>query len=307
MQFELTEALIDDILFSMEDQNGEFLFDTHNGAVINETEEGYEETEEEGRLISLPKWDSSEGYHLMEKFAATFKNAIVREKLTAALSRGKGVFRAFKDALGAYPEAEQLWFCFKEREMRREILDWYNGLREEWGLERIGGEPEETADLILEDFRFRVPQKGDTQAAAELHQRCLEELIESTGKKGLGQRAAFINDWVKGLEIKAITAPVLIVETGAGEFAGYAATELQKDILYITALEVKPEYRGLGIGETLLTKLLEGKEARGATHIAAELPLGTLAAADGFSRVLHRNFFVPFSTFYVLKNNPPFK
>jgi ribosomal protein S18 acetylase RimI-like enzyme len=305
MQFELSEALIDNILFSMEDQNGESLFDTHNGVVINETDEGYEEAEEAGRLISLPKWDSSEGYHLMEKFAATFKNTVIREKLSAALGRGKGVFRAFKDALSAYPEAEQLWFSFKEREMRREILDWYNVLREEWGLERIGGEPEETADLILEDFRFRIPQKEDSKAAEELHQRCLEELIESTGKKGLGQKAAFIGDWAKGLGVKAVTVPVLVVETGAGEFAGYAATELQKDTLYITALEVKPEYRGLGVGETLLTKLLEGEEARGAAHITAELPLGTLAAADGFSRVLHRNSFVPFSTFYVLKNDPP--
>ena len=31
--------------------------------------------------------------------------------------------------------------------MRREILEWYNALREEWGLERLGEEPEETEVL----------------------------------------------------------------------------------------------------------------------------------------------------------------
>lgn len=38
--------------------------------------------------------------------------------------------------------------------MKREVIRWYNALREEWGLELIGEEPEETDDLVQDDFRF---------------------------------------------------------------------------------------------------------------------------------------------------------
>ena len=98
MQFELTEALIDAILFSMEDQKDEFYLDCREGTVVGK-QDGGRELEEPGRFVRLPKWDSSEGFHLMERCAATFKNQVVREKLTAALDRGRGVFRAFKDVL----------------------------------------------------------------------------------------------------------------------------------------------------------------------------------------------------------------
>jgi hypothetical protein len=161
MQFELTEALIDDILFSMEDQEGEFYLDTLEGIVAGGLEGpdvfGEEDGggENDGRYIDLPEWDSASGFRLMERFAAGFRNPLVREELTSALGHGKGVFRAFKNTLSRYPETEKLWFAFKEREMKREIIMWYNGLREEWGLEKIGMEPEETGDLVLEDFRFR--------------------------------------------------------------------------------------------------------------------------------------------------------
>ncbi|MDR3284901.1 MAG: GNAT family N-acetyltransferase, partial [Treponema sp.] len=66
-----------------------------------------------------------------------------------------------------------------------------------------------------------------------------------------------------------------------------------------TALEVKAEYRGLGLGEMLLTRLLEAPPVKEATHVVVELP----AETGNFSRVLLRNSFVPFATSYVLKFN----
>ena len=124
MQFELTEALLDDILFSMEDQVGNFYIDCHEGVVVNwdDCRDEMEEDEEEDRFIGLPEWDSSSGFRLMERFAAAFRNPLIRNELCAALNRGKGVFRAFKNTLGQYPEAEKLWFSFKEREMKREVI-----------------------------------------------------------------------------------------------------------------------------------------------------------------------------------------
>ncbi|MDR0387112.1 MAG: GNAT family N-acetyltransferase [Treponema sp.] len=295
MQFELTEALINDILFSMEDQNGIFFLDTRDGIVIPEDDEEFDGdwNAEDGRIVSLPEWDSSEGFRLMERFAAGFKNTVIRNRLTAALDRGRGVFRAFKDVMAEYPEAEQLWFAFKDREMRRVIMDWYNGLREEWGLERIGTEPEETGDLVLEDFCFRDAVPEDAAAAGDLHRECVDELrvslsrqvSEKTARSFAGERDG---DWAFPGDL------AVIAETGSGEFAACLAALIRGDALRVTTLEVRPEYRGLGIGEALLS-LLPDRVPPGITRIILDLP----AESGEFSRVLLRRSFIPYATAYV--------
>jgi ribosomal protein S18 acetylase RimI-like enzyme len=285
MQFELTDALIDDIVFTMEDQNGIFFVDTYEGGVVGEDEFelGELEAAEEDRYIGIPDWDSSEGFRLMEQFAAGFKNKLVRSKLSAALNRGKGVFRAFKDTLAAHPEAEKLWFAYKDSEMKRAVIRWYNALREEWGLALIGEEPEETDDLLQEDFRFRATIPEDADKAAELHRLCLEEgtllsktLVPSPSWSFPGSRA-------------------LVAETAGGDFAGYISGAFAGNAsgaLEITALEVRPEYRGLGIGEGLLARFTE--DAPGASEICIDLPQG----ADSFARALLRESFSPIRTRY---------
>jgi GNAT superfamily N-acetyltransferase len=284
MQFELTEALIDDILFAMEDQQGEFFVDTQDGVVAGGPDFDLDDLSGEDRFIDLPEWDSSEGYRLMEHFAAGCKNQVIRHKLSAALDRGKGVFRAFKDALGPHPEAEQLWFAFKEREMRKAILRWYNVLREEWGLERIGGEPEETEELVFEDFRFREAGAGDEIAAVKLHNECLAAYARVGGE-----------DWVFP------GALALVAETGGGDFTAYISAVRNAGILRIAALEVRPEYRGLGIGKALLSRLLERIDPGEVSEVLIDLP----AEAEGFSRVLFRESFTPYASRYRMDLRKP--
>jgi GNAT superfamily N-acetyltransferase len=282
MSFELTDALVDELLFCMEDQEGEFLVDTQEGVVIGPGA-GFEARDAgTDRCIPLPGWESSDGYRLMERFAAAFRNPLIRGELTGALNQGKGVFRAFKDTLARYPEVEKRWFAFKEREMKREILRWYNGLREEWGLARIGGEPEETGDLLLEDFRFRPGKDRDTAGAGELHRRLREEQGEIPGGETVPW--AFPGDFS------------LVAETGNGEFVGYLAAVWQGDTLCVRALEVRAEYQGLGIGEALVSRFVEAARERSAPGIALDLP----ALAEGFSRVLLRESFKPWVTRYYL-------
>jgi len=279
MQFELTEALLDDILFSMEDQEGVFYIDCQEGIVVIMDDFADEITDDdEGRFINLPDWDSSSGFRLMERFAAAFRNPLIRNELCAALNRGKGVFRAFKNTLTQYPEAEKLWFSFKEREMKREVVRWYNGLREEWGLEKIGLEPEETSDLVLEDFRFREIMDEDRGAIEELHNLC--RMADLDFPEEAGDTLAYIT------------------ETINGEFAGYVSADRKGGDLFIKALEVKPEYRGLGIGKKLLDFFLIKLDSD-ITRVFIKLP----SESEGFSRALSREGFAPRMTLYCLNRD----
>jgi len=286
MQFELNQALIDEILFFMEDQDGEFLLDAQEGMVISRDDEGFDnEAFENGdRYIGLPDWEPSDGFRLMERFTAGLHNALAREELSAALDRGRGVFRAFKDTLSRYPEIEKRWFDYKDREMRREVISWYNVLRESWGLELIGDEPEDTAELAQEDFRFRQGTAQDNAPAEELHRTCLSE-----DNSKHGNIFASLGEWVFPGDV------CFVAETAGGEFAGYVSATFNSgntrngQVLRICALEVQAEYRGLGLGKALIARILEQADKEKIPCVIIDLPAGH----EHFSRALLRENFKP--------------
>ena len=294
MKFELDGILMDSILFAMEDQNDEFLVDTQDHTVTSYSEiveSELADNEDEQRYIALPNWDSNDGFRLMERFAGSFKNPPVRKALTQALDQGKGVFRAFKNVLGQHPEAEQLWYKFKEQEMRKHIIKWYNALREEWGLERIGEEPEETGDLILEDFKIRLPNEKDRASAWKLHEFCVDEAFTVPSgqfpQETLGERRA---KWNFPGDI------TWVAENSGGEFAAYMFAEKDGRSARVVALEVVPEYRGLGIGEALLSHFVAKIDRDQISHVLLDIPV----KSEGFSRVLFREAFIPYETRYYL-------
>jgi GNAT superfamily N-acetyltransferase len=282
MQFELSSALIDEILFFMEDQEGEFLVDTQKGLVISADDSEFDDNADDDRYIVLPEWDSSEGFRMMEHFTATLRNALVREELSAALDRGRGVFRAFKNTLSRYPETEKLWFAYKERKMKRVVIAWYNALRESWGLELIGEEPEDIAGLALEDFYFREGQAQDKPHAEKLRESCLGEYDGAGILSGMGE-------WVFPGDISFVAI------SAGGEFAGYISARRMSDtLLRVCALETEQEYRGLGLGKTLIARLLEKADSLNITNVIIDLPAGQ----DFFSRALLREAFKPSVTRY---------
>jgi GNAT superfamily N-acetyltransferase len=276
MQFELSQALIDEILFFMEDQDGNFLLDTQEGIVINTDDEDFVEDDDD-RYVSLPDWKPSDGFRLMERFTAGLHNALAREELSAALDRGRGVFRAFKDTLTRYPEIEKLWFDYKDREMKREVISWYNALRESWGLELIGEEPEDIAGLALEDFRFREGAAQDSAPAEELHRTCLSE------NNGSPAILSGMGEWVFPGDV------CFVAETAGGDFAGYVSAVRNDSTLRICAVEVQAEYRGLGLGKALIARVLEQASREKIPRVIIDLPAGQ----EHFSRALLREDFKP--------------
>jgi ribosomal protein S18 acetylase RimI-like enzyme len=282
MYFELTEALIDNMLFCMENQQEIFLWDLQERSVVNRSHLIFFEKDAfQNRYLPLPQWNSSNGFRLMERFAARLKNSTVQHELTAALDQGRGVFRAFKDVLNRYPEIENRWFVFKDREMKQEIIKWYNVLRDEWGMERIGGEPEETDDLVLEDFIFRVPDPADRPAVEAAHRRLFKDRLEKR------QIPVDLQETPEG-------EPALIAETSGGDFAGFISVIRTAETLHICALEVKPEFQGLGVGEALCSRFLDSCKDAQTGSITIDLP----SEAEGFSRVLLRKSFKPYAVRY---------
>jgi len=224
---------------------------------------------------------------------------MVREELSSALSQGRGVFRAFKNVLGRHPEVEKLWYSFKDKEMKREVIRWYNGLREEWGLEQIGIEPEETDDLVTEDFSFRPLRRDDIFLVEALHRRCLEEFGESL----LEAVPSEVNPMIETITTEAHvfscysgSSSGIVAESSGGEFAGYVSGIVNDSVLYIQNLEVKDEFRGLGVGEAMLARFLDSFDPNEVISAFLDLP----SWAEGFSRVLLRESFKPYTVRYWL-------
>jgi ribosomal protein S18 acetylase RimI-like enzyme len=286
MRFDLDKILTDEIIFYMENQDGDFLLDTKEVKIINvDNFDDEPDFSDEDRHVCLPEWDSNDGFRLMEKFAAELKNPVIRHELSAALNTKRGVFRSFKNVLEQYPETEKMWYKFKDRKMREEVIEWYNGLREEWGLEPVGAEPEDISALILEDFIFREGKESDSFEVSALHKLCVEELKEKA--------KTCVTDAKAPSDLSCDV--FLAAETASGEFCGYACAFNEDEYLQITRLEVKPEYRGMGIGKTLLSKLLERAEGKG---VIFDLPAGF----EYFSHNLHIENFKPVMQRF-LKNN----
>jgi ribosomal protein S18 acetylase RimI-like enzyme len=287
MRFELDNTILNEILFYMENQDSEFLLDTQEVIIVDIHNNDYKDDVDftnERRFISLPRWSSVDGYRLMETFAAKLKNHIVSQELSAALNRSKKVFRSFRNVLEQYPETEKMWFSYKEQKMKDEVITWYNSLREEWGLEPFGIEPEDNLSLVLEDFTLREGNKTDCENAAALHKLCIEERKSEIFSALFEETNPFIfpGDFC------------VIVENPAGDFCGFISAVADSGFHFrICQLEIKSEYRGMGLGKTLLAKLLE---KTGGKNITIDLPENF----SFFSRALLLENFTPFMQSFVL-------
>ncbi|HHU36399.1 MAG TPA: GNAT family N-acetyltransferase [Treponema sp.] len=261
MEFELTPEIIDEIIFSMEDQTNHFLFDSTECLCVPENSEnavtGHSVFDDgNDRYYAIPGWESISGFRMMERFVSQLRNPLARESLRVALSSGQGVFRNFKNILRERPEIERMWYYFKEREMRAIVFEWYNSLRDFWGLERIGAEPEETDEILSQDFTFRLLQDGEETEFSTLIEAMRQEVFEEM-PIGLGEAMDVLWQRIGGgssLDDKT----VLVVESLDGELVGIAvsATLPESGVLcaHICVLFVLPSFRGMGIGKELLAR-----------------------------------------------------
>lgn len=274
MPFDLSPEVVDQIIFGMENQEHDYYVDAHSGLMVPEYDlADYEDGESERVWVPIPEWRSVHGFNLMERFIVELRNPIFRERLRGILNSGRGIFRQFKDALKERPEIERLWFRFKEREMRREVFEWYNDLREQWGLESLPIDLEtETDELILADFAFREDEE---------HANAIDALTDRAMSDALSE----FDDTEQILVEDSMLLPEdavqrsITVFTAGGERVGLAACRTTAGegtrgdpTAVVEVLYVVPEYRGLGLGKELLNRLCAMLHRDGVRRIHVDVP-----------------------------------
>lgn len=267
MFFELTDSIVDDILFSMEDQGGDWFFDSANKTVASKEmmeEVGLEDNLNENDFYSLPNWTSDDGFELMEDFMDNLHTPGARSELRQALSGGRGVFRNFKNVLKKYPEVERRWFLFKNEKMKARVTEWYNGLRESWGLERLAeeytDEKQETDELVLSDFVFGEYDFSKDWTDVE---RGHSELVE--GNSDVEMTKLFLVKHHSNIS-EPEKKSGFICRSQDGEFVGCLlfskVPSSSGEIVVFTDFYIIQNYRGLGIGRMLLSESVEALKNR---------------------------------------------
>ena len=255
MVFALTEKLADDILQALENQDQKFLLKAEDCSLV--LQDAF--SADEDSFYTLPEWTSAEGFSLMEDFVNDLHSPVARANLQIILHSGRGVFRNFKNELKNYPEVEKLWHQFKNRRMRLYINDWYNQLREIWGLEKLDQEPEDTCDLIQNDFTFESYSSSNCFEVLQNLRKAASGEFENSKSEEV--REVLFDLWIQQFEnAKAEEQTGILCHSNSEDFAGCItaapASKRTDNIVLLTSFYVPEKFRGLGIGSELLESFM---------------------------------------------------
>lgn len=285
--FELDDGIVDEIIFAMENQDSDAMVDIRNGEVImysgmwdtQSEQQDLSEADPES-LVAIPEWTSADGFRLMESFAGGVGDPVARSELLGVLSRGRGVFRAFKNTMERYPEIERRWYEYKIAAMKRRVTEWYDDLREVSGLSRLGPEPEDDTDLILGDFNIRMVDQRGLADCEKLFRRGLEEALERLPRVLVEYEYARME---KELAEGGPDGLVLyLAEAPGGALAGVAAVRrivmAGASFAKLACLYIDEAHRKLGLARKLTESAREDFAAAGIHRFVIDLPY----APEGF-------------------------
>ncbi|HPB66974.1 MAG TPA: UPF0158 family protein [Spirochaetales bacterium] len=298
--FDLDDAILEEMLFSMENQDIDFMVDASTGAVVvmndDALDSGLDSLDEGADLLPPPDWTSADGYGLMEAFAAGVGDPIARTSLAAALSRGRGVFKAFKTAIEAYPDIARRWYDYKRCAMAKRVAEWYDEARVARGLERLGPEPEDD-DLLADDFSFRIAGREAWLECQPLFRRGLEEALGAFPEPLVEYEYTAIEREVAEGGKEGLV--IVLAEAVAGAIAGVAAARrvyvADGSFGKLTYLYVAPEHRRLGLGRRLAEAARERLAKDGIPRFVVDMPF----VPAGFGSSMKAFGYEPFGTRYL--------
>ncbi len=290
MQFELTDSLTDEIISAMENQDVEYTVDAVEGQLVISDSDGHVPDDE--RYYILPEWGPSDGFELREDFVNNLHAPLAHEELQSAMHSGRGVFKNFRNVLKNYPEIDKRWHIYKHRFMSARINEWYNSLREIWGLEKLDQLPESDETLVHDDFSFKEYDSAADKNTILLNitaDSCEDEILPLEVKR------AFYGLWRNQFEeMNANGQTGYICSSLSNEFAGCITASLlvenQDKIVSITSLFVPEQFRGLGIGTELIEMCITRLQSYGkkwvlVPNIFAPDILQPLLTRTGFRKI----------------------
>jgi ribosomal protein S18 acetylase RimI-like enzyme len=300
----LSPALLNQISFAMQHLGHGYLFDWHSHTVVDLEDPRHaalgdlpelalDNAQSDGtsppRYVPLPPWDSTMGFQLMNTFCEQLgpgdsrlgndRIGDVRRELQQILHSRHNVFRRFKDHLKTHPLADRQWHSFRERHFRHIINQWYNDLRESWGMTPLNYANEYNyKDILQSEFVFGpAPPELYPQLLALDHQS-----LQADAPAELDPATAML---LVGLHRKHLpmapdpTAPELIftATSAANDLAGFSLglpllDSQGRRYCHLVQLLVLPEYRGLGIAQTLLDTHRQQLQAAGYHALVLNCP-----------------------------------
>lgn len=253
MTFTLTEELTDSIISAMENQDAVFVVDAAANQLM-ELNDNHLKIDEEN-YYSLPEWKPADGFSIREDFVKNLHAPLAHDELQNVLHSGRGVFKNFRSVLKSYPEIDKRWHLFKHKIMSVRINEWYNSLREIWGLEKLDQLLDSDDALVHDDFSFIEYDSSEDKKTILLNitaSACDDEKLPSEINSAIYKlwRNQFEND-------NAANQVGYVCYSLSDDFAGcVTASQMmlnQEQTMILTSLFVPEQYRGLGIGTELIS------------------------------------------------------
>ena len=263
MTFTLTDGLIEQIISAMENQERSFVLSADSSSLLEKTADV---KADDNLFYELPDWNPSDGFELREAFVEQLHIPKVKNELKDVLHSGRGVFKNFRNVLKNYPDADKRWHIFKHKFMSARINDWYNSLREVWGLEKLDYFSETDEDLVHDDFSFEEYKSGENQK--EVLQKTCAFLTDDSSELPDDFRKSYytlLEDRFKTYDL--VGQKGVLCRSQADEFAGCITAAVmvgnQEKTMVMTSFFVPENFRGLGIGTELVNILLHQLKVQG--------------------------------------------
>ncbi len=259
----LNSYLLKNIIFSMENQSSIGYLDLEcseiveinsiNDSVIVKAEKNSDELisikilKNKDRFLALPPWGSIEGFKIREQFIKDMKNPVYKKHLDHVFHTGRGVFRKFKEVLKENPIIERQWLDYKSKYMKAVVINWYKECEGYINLVNLEEEIEELPnDLLVSDFLFSTDiDKTVIKDVYLLKEEMIKEL-NFFEKLIITRRDKLLSD-----------QKYLVSYDLEDNLVGYIEWEaIDSSNIEIISYGVKKEYRGLGLFNLMLDKLI---------------------------------------------------
>ena len=313
--FPLSEPVISEIIFAMENQTEEFVLvaSAQKGvSVVPFSSLSYDSDSAQDSgirpedIYSLPKWFSSDGFNLLESFAKSLCSSPVRDELLGVLSNGRGVFKNFKNVLKNHPDIERDFHRFKERKMRSRVEEWYASLRENWSQEKSADGDTLSLCLISDGFSFSRYDRKAESGYVESELRIFSEKKEDELKAAYpGDAGVLLADFWNIRSSRALGeiggADGFVCRTASDDFVGCllfsSGPADARESATLTTCFVKDGFHGLGIAERLFETCVSFMRGHGIrTFFVADFFM-----SESLEKVLFGLGFEKIHSFYVAR------